>query len=167
MLLENLGWGFIGVISGSLIYAFGALLKDNTQRLLAYRRKRKFERFLERFNSSVRQDIFGRQQTTQTTPNEISELTFRDKDGQLCTVQIVVDHSMNAMPSDDEMSKIMDMVKDGQDELSVIKNIIPEEDMRKVQKFIFPYDVILQMKASGLEPDEVVRKMLQASGRIA
>lgn len=81
---------------------------------------------------------------------EVSELMFRDKNGMLCTVKIVIDH---AIPSN-----LHDLLGNHR---------ISEDATSQVQEFIFSPKAVAEMRENGVEPDELVRQMLRAAGRIA
>lgn len=93
---------------------------------------------------------------------EVSELTFRDKNGVLCTVKIVIDHaigdSLAALKKDAEFSGSLNDLMTG--------HKIAESTMGQTEEFIFSSRAVQDMQALGMEPDEVVRQMLRAAGRI-
>jgi len=91
---------------------------------------------------------------------EISELNFRDKSGVLNTVRIIVDHDIedDATPEDINNMSIDNLIHNYP---------CSEGSLEKIQQFIFSVQAVTGMRKHGLEPDEVVTKMLKASGRMA
>lgn len=126
---------------------------------------RKFKRYIDQMTKEGQQALIE-------ASRETSELTFRDKTGMLCKVRIVVDHALqdNLSPADKE--RLKGMVNKGdaafagglQDLLGNHK--ISEDAMGQVEEFIFSVRAVEDMRAQGLEPDDMVRQMLMAAGRI-
>src|SRR6266446_6446664 len=96
------------------------------------------------------------------TGKEISEMTFHDKEGNLNTIKIIIDHDLPDVFVPDR-EKFKEMLLKG--EAGRI-NDVPEKAMEKVQEFIFSPQAVRDMRRVGMEPDEVVTKMLKASGRM-
>jgi hypothetical protein len=92
---------------------------------------------------------------------EVSEFTYRDKNNEWTTVNIVVDHGLDDLPPEDlaDLNKFAIMGK---------QQPSPEfpHEMKKVSEFVFTPSAIQEMRSIGLEPEEVVVKMLKAAGRI-
>ncbi len=93
---------------------------------------------------------------------EISEMTFHDKEGNLNTIKIIIDHDLPDVSLPDR-EKFKEMVLKG--EAGRISEV-PEKAMEKIQEFIFSPQAVRDMRRVGMEPDEVVTKMLKASGRM-
>lgn len=146
--------GMLGVGVAILGFCIGVLLYK-------YRSKRKFKKFLERIKAA------GEEIVKEKSKKEISELSFRDKYGVMNTVRIIIDHDLGDKIED--IKVMQEMLKSGDagtlnDLMSGHK--ISEDAMGKVQEFVFSPQAVRDMRSSGLEPDEVVTKMLRASGRM-
>jgi hypothetical protein len=143
---------FVGLF---LVMAGGTVLGYAAYKALDYLRLRKFNKFISRLRN-IPKDVFGK---------EISEFTFRDKNGNFATVKIVVDHGLDYF----DKSEVTEMICRG--DAGVLGSIldvsaIEEEKMNKVQEFVFSPAAIKDLREAGLEPDDVVIKMLRASGRM-
>ncbi len=136
--LDSLGWFLI--TAGIMMLIIGCAF-GSIRLIRAERKSREIERKMG-FN------------------REISELNFRDKSGILNTVRIIVDHDIedDATPED-----IRDMSIDN----LLHNHTFSEGSMEKIQQFIFSAQAVRGMREHGLEPDEVITKMLKASGRMA
>lgn len=156
MLIEAFGWFMLGA---GCCLALMALFE-----YLAYRRKRKFNNFLQHLVEEGHRAV---QEISKPGEREVSELSFRDKEGAMNTVRIIIDHDLKDMTGTKEEFK--EMILKGEagtmsDILSGHK--VSEDSMSKVQEFVFSPQAVRDMKRAGMEPDEVVIKMLKASGRI-
>lgn len=166
MPLEGLLWFFMGagtvIISVVVVRTIIAII----HRAVSRKQPRSFEEYI----GELRQFSDELQERLKDDLKEVSELSFRDKAGALCTVKIIVDHSIELSDSDKENMKRM--VERGDADAGSLNAIIAganyeETDMHKVQNFVFSGHAAEQMRARGIELDEVVIKMLKASGRIA
>lgn len=155
--MELIAWFLIGAGAASILIAIAVVLPS----WMAKIRRRKFQRYIEQVQNSVPEFI-----ANQT--REVSELSFRDKQGILNTVRIVVDPSMHdVLPGSYELQDMMDRGEAGTLEGLMAGHKISEEAASRVQEFVFSPIVVQRMRAAGMEPDEVVTKMLKASGRMA
>src|SRR6266404_1778320 len=77
-------------------------------------------------------------------------------------IMIIIDHDLPDLTLPDR-EKFKEMVLKG--EAGRI-NEVPEKAMEKVKEFIFSPQALRDMRRAGMEPDEVVTKMLKASGRM-
>lgn len=164
MPIENIGWVFLGAgISGFIYLSFWAIPV-----LKVRRQRKKMAAFISRMKSSVEQEIASMAKIK--AKKEVSELTFRDASGELCTVQIVVDPDVSDVVAKEDTEELQAMIKRGDagtlDSL-ISGHIVTEGYMNKVQQFIFSPKAVQQMREAGMEPDDVVRTMLKAAGRIA
>lgn len=147
--------GMLGVGIAILGFSIGALLYK-------YRSKRKFKKFLEGIKSASEEIV------KEKSKKEISELSFRDKHGVMNTVRIIIDHDMADMKVGSKQD-MEDMLRTG--EAGTLSDLmaghkVSEDAMGNVQEFVFSPQAVRDMRSSGLEPDEVVTKMLRASGRM-
>jgi len=116
---------------------------------------RKFKRYLAQVTEEGHKKIME-------ASREVGELSFRDKSGGLCVVKIVVDHNlpdhlMDAFKAADASGNLQDIMSGHK---------VSEDAMGQVEEFIFSPRAVRDMRAAGIEPDEVVRQMLRAAGRI-
>lgn len=159
--MVTFGWFMLGVgIALLMVCTIGA-----TKLLVMRYRARRFKSFLDKMREDGEKLVNS---AANTLGKEISELTFRDKHGVMNKVRIIIDHDLNDMKigSKQEME---DMLKSG--EAGTLSDLmsghkVSEDAMGKVQDFVFSPQAVRDMRSSGLEPDEVVTKMLKASGRM-
>ncbi len=98
---------------------------------------------------------------------ETSELVFRDKEGILNTVKIIIDHDLDHLASNEEELKSMILKGETGTMTDLISgHNITEDHIGKVQEFIFSPQAVRDMRLAGMEPDEIVTRMLKASGRM-
>ena len=98
---------------------------------------------------------------------ETSELVFRDKEGILNTVKIIIDHDLDHLASNEEELKSMILKGETGTMTDLISgHNITEDHIGKVQEFIFSPQAVRDMRLAGMEPDEMVTRMLKSSGRI-
>ena len=160
MPLEAFAWFMIGsgtVMLGRALYLIWGIWKR--------RRFIKLLKSLKKVSASSEgklKELADKLITSKIGGQEISEMTFRDKDGHLNVIRIIIDHDLPdiSLPDRDEFQS---MVLKG--EAGKI-NEVPEKAMDKVQEFIFSPQAVRDMRRAGMEPDEVVTKMLKASGRM-
>ena len=157
--LEAIGWFCLGFGSLFLVEASIYLFRLYRER----NRKTNFDAFIERIKSSSNED-----DQPYHKGKEISEFSFRDMNGKLATVKIVIDHDLPDQLVNDP-NEMDDMIEHGEagtmDDL-IKSNRIISGPMREVEEFVFSPRAIRNMRAGGMEPDEVVVKMLKASGRM-
>lgn len=113
--------------------------------------QRKFHKYLIQITEEGRKKI-------EQASREISELTFRDASGKLCKVKIVVDHSLP--------EKLTQMAQEGSLQDLMSNHKVSEDAMGQVEEFVFSPRAVHDMRQAGMEPDDVVREMLRAAGRI-
>lgn len=169
MPLESAGWFFIG--AGSVILLECLL---NLGRYIFFRlRKRRFAKFIDGLKATAEQ--MAANQATEpanevsTRPREVSELSFRDKEGVMNTVRIIVDPSIDKglIPDSQELHSMMESGEAGSlSELMDGNHCVSEDAMGKVQEFVFSPSAVRNMRMAGIEPDDVVTRMLKASGRM-
>jgi len=151
MMVENLGWFLLG--GGMTILLTVAVY--GVERLIAYRRRKRFHGFISQIKSvgeELIRDEVNRQKIEcgQSRGREISELNFRDPQGKQRSVKIIVDHALKGEITPEYQALVKEELKEVEGDL-----------------FIFSPEAIRDMRANGLEVDEVVAKMLKASGRMA
>src|SRR6266446_2870799 len=151
--LEALGWFMLG--AGVTSLAVGLFHLVNIIMM-----KRRMLSFIDKIKEEAPE--FLKDQADKTSGKETSEMTFRDKEGNLNTIKIIIDHDLPDVSLPDR-EKFKEMVLKG--EAGKI-NDVPEKAMEKVQEFIFSPQAVRDMRRVGMEPDEVVTKMLKASGRM-
>ncbi len=151
--LETLGWFMLG--AGATSLAVGLFHLVNIIMM-----KRRMLSFIDKIKEEAPE--FLKDQADKTSGKETSEMTFRDKEGNLNTIKIIIDHDLPDVSLPDR-EKFKEMVLKG--EAGRI-NDVPEKAMEKVQEFIFSPQAVRDMRRVGMEPDEVVTKMLKASGRM-
>lgn len=123
----------------------------------------KWYRAERRFRSFIKQVADEGAKAVRNASREVSELTFRDSKGDIKTVKIVVDH---ALQQDHIPDKEIDFSGNSLKDLMMTNHKITEDVLGQVEEFVFSPKCIQDMKAHGMEPDEVVREMLRAAGRI-
>jgi hypothetical protein len=126
--------------------------------IYAVYRKIKFRKFLAKVKTEGSELV-------RDAAQETSELMFRDKDGVLNTVKIIIDHALDDIP-EHARQELQEFASAGSMEDLIAGHKIEEEDMNRVQQFVFSPRAVADMRRAGLEPDEVVTKMLKASGRM-
>ncbi|SRR6266581_7696327 len=151
MSLEFLGWFLISAGITMLIIGIGFWIME-----LRYKRKviNDAETFIQKHPYAISENPF------KGIGREVSELNFRDKSGVLNTIRIIVDHNIEdeCTPEDINNMSIDNLMHN---------HTFSEGSMEKIQQFIFSAQAVRGMREHGLEPDEVVTKMLKASGRMA
>jgi hypothetical protein len=172
--METLGWTFVGAGIGFL--AAGGLVY-----FMRWRQRHQFDRFLHQVRKMGTEEALRlaeqgkesrRIEREKEGGREVSELSFRDKDGVMNTVRIIIDPDLEVPEEDKKMIKAImagERAPDYQcgsinDLLSGCK--IEEQAMERVQEFVFSANAVRNMREDGLEPDEVVTRMLKASGRM-
>lgn len=164
MLLEALGWFLLGAGSAITII-FGVPIIAMTVRHM--KNKKKFGEYVETLKGFSEKLA----KMNEERSKETSELTFRDKDGKLCTVKIVIDSRLDDTLTPEDKERMRQMILSGESSGSLddilANHKITEGEMDRIQQFVFSAHTAEQMRARGIELDEVVRKMLKASGRIA
>lgn len=116
---------------------------------------RKFKSYVEKIKAEGHQAV-------KDASREISELIFRNKEGKLCTVKIVIDHDIGNTLSE----HINDTKFSGNLHDLMSGHKIAESAIGQTEEFIFSSKAVQDMRALGMEPDDVVRQMLRAAGRI-
>lgn len=143
----------------------GCLLISGAYALHRYISDRKFRKY-------IRQLTEEGQRAIREASREVSELTYRDKYGALHVVKIVVDHSLQDNLSDEDKDKMKAMVASGNAGFAgslqelMGGHRISEDAIGRVEEFVFSTKAVEDMRAQGMEPDEMVRQMLRAAGRI-
>ena len=161
--LEAIGWFFLGAGSTLLVLVGFVAIRA----FMIFRSRKKFNAFLQNIRKAAETKV---EEQKSQKGRETSEFSFRDKAGVLTTVKIVIDHDLTkeAM-SEVEKSDLKSMLLSGEagtlDQL-LEGHSVHEQAMSKVQEFVFSPNAVRDMRAAGLEPDEVVTKMLKASGRM-
>lgn len=161
--LEAIGWFFLGAGSMLLtIIGYGAI-----RAFMIFRSRKKFNAFLQNIRDAAETKVTEEQKTAKG--REVSEFSFRDKMGELATVKIVIDHDLENNMPDLDSADIKSMIMSG--EAGTLDQLfdgshVHEQAMSKVQEFVFSPKAVRDMRAAGLEPDEVVTKMLKASWRM-
>ena len=156
--LEAFGWYMLG--AGTTMLAVGLFHLIN-----GIYQKRRLLSFIELIKSKAPEfikDQAHREKIEKGSGLETSEMTFRDKEGHLNVIKIIIDHDLPDLPLPDR-EEFQSMVLKG--EAGSINNV-PEKAMEKVHEFIFSPQAVRDMRRVGMEPDEVVTKMLKASGRM-
>src|SRR6266436_8394115 len=151
--IETLGWFMLG--AGVTSLAVGLFHLVNIIMM-----KRRMLSFIDKIKEEAPE--FLKDQAEKGSGKETSEMTFRDKEGNLNTIKIIIDHDLPDVSLPDR-EKFKEMVLKG--EAGRISQV-PEKAMEKVQEFIFSPQAVRDMRRVGMEPDEVVTKMLKASGRM-
>lgn len=166
--MQSTGWFFIGIGTGIL----GLMLTIFIWSYMKRRRDQKFTAFVEELRDGVDDALAsGVIPPLLASEKEISELMFRDRHGELCTVKIVIDHGLDRNLTDEDKARIRDMIISGDAGAGTLddllhNHVVTEEEVGKVKEFVFSSDAVHKMRMAGMEPDEVVTKMLRASGRI-
>lgn len=166
-----LGAFLLGAGAALLGVGLGVLIHQ----VILFRRRRRFASYLERLRGAVDKIEGPSADPANDNPmhektgyKEVSELSFRDKNGEMTKVRIVIDYDLADLSKPD-MQTFQAMVDSG--EAGTLGDLmdghkVSEDAMGKVQEFVFSPQAVWQMRSSGLEPDEVVTKMLKASGRM-
>jgi hypothetical protein len=163
-MIELIGGFFIGAGIGSIIYGCVILF-------INWRTKRNFAKFLERIRDMAAEEV-----TKQVgVSKEVSELSFRDKNGLMNTVRIIIDPNLDETLTEEDKEEVRSVLSGNispnmqvgtMDDL-LKGHKIEEATMEKVQEFVFSSKAVRDMRSHGIEPDEVVTRMLRASGRMA
>jgi len=144
MLIESLGWFFIG--AGVMVLMIGAVALS---RILALRaRTKKFDAMISQLKEISKTLDYGMEHLDGNLADhlkpEVSELTYRDRHGSLCTVKIIIDPRLDH----GSLSRV------------------EEVGNKSCQEFVFSPKAVEEMRAKGVEPDEAVTSILKASGRM-
>jgi hypothetical protein len=166
-MIELIGGFFIG--AGIVMVGYGCVIM-----FMNWRTKRNFARFLERIRDMAAEEV-TRQVSGGERGKEVSELSFRDKDGVMNTVRIVIDPNLDATLTDEDKEEVKSVLSGNVSpnmQVGTMDDLlkghkIEESAMEKVQEFVFSSKAVRDMRSHGIEPDEVVTKMLRASGRMA
>ena len=166
-MIELIGGFFIG--AGIAMVGYGCVIM-----FMNWRTKRNFARFLERIRDMAAEEV-TKQVGGGERGKEVSELSFRDKDGVMNTVRIVIDPNLDATLTDEDKEEVKSVLSGNINpnmQVGTIDDLlkghkIEESAMEKVQEFVFSSKAVRDMRSHGIEPDEVVTKMLRASGRMA
>ena len=95
---------------------------------------------------------------------EISEFMFRDRNRKLQTVKIIIDPNLPEMEDMDDTSDLRVMTVPGKGEATLHS---PEPvEMNKVRDFVFTPQCVRDMRAAGMEPEDLVARMLRDAGRM-
>ena len=164
---ETVGWFFIGagigfVLSGISIWAIN------------WWSTRKFSKFLERIKEMAAEEV-TKQVEGGERGKEVSELSFRDKNGVMNIVRIVIDPNLDEALTEEDKEEVRSVLAGNVNpnmQVGTMDDLlkghkIEEAAMEKVQEFVFSSKAVRDMRREGIEPDEVVTKMLRASGRMA
>ena len=155
-MLELIGWFMISAGLSMLIIGLCVLFYTIVRRRIMVKRNHKLIAFIERLKLEA--DLIKDKIESGQSGREISELVFRDKEGNLNTIRIIIDHDLNDHPSEEKL-KAMLLKDDG-----TITDT--ESHMYNVQEFIFSPQAVRDMRLAGIEPDELVTRMLKSSGRM-
>ena len=139
---------FIAAMAGASAGVITAVIAATFILVRRHLNQRKFHKYLVQITEEGRKKI----------EQEISELTFRDASGKLCKVKIVVDHSLP--------EKLTQMAQEGSLQDLMSNHKVSEDAMGQVEEFVFSPRAVHDMRQAGMEPDDVVREMLRAAGRI-
>lgn len=165
VLIENVGWFFIG--AGFAFVAYGC--KDAYK---AYRDSRQNIRLdaLDALMGGLRNNGPPKAQTMPMDyeqighdAREVSEFTYRSADGCFNTVRIIIDPELDDDPAQEEADAMVD------GDTGMVETLLRGSkamEMADVDEFVFSPKAVRDMRAGGLEPDDVVVKMLKASGRM-
>lgn len=136
----------LGMGIGSIIWGLTGLIDWNNILSKKYRHKA-FLKYMDRVELAELKFPVPEQGNNN---REVSELTYRDIDNKLCTVKIVIDHSLHDNISEEDRKKYFEAHGEPG----------PEE-------FVFTDEAIAIMRSKGLEVDEFVRDVLRKQGKIA
>ncbi|SRR6266446_1465085 len=158
-MLEFIGWFMISAGLSMLIMGITGLCYKIVRRRIIIKSNRKLMAFIEKLK--LESDLIKHElENDHKSGRETSELVFRDKDGILNTVRIIIDHDLDDLAtSDKEELKAMLLKTDG----TITDTGSP---MNNIQEFIFSPQAVRDMRLAGMEPDEIVTRMLKASGRM-
>jgi len=148
-MFELIGWFMISSGLSMLIIGLCVLFYTIVRRRIMIKRNHKLIAFIERLKSEA--DLIKDKIESGQSGREISELVFRDKEGNLNTVRIIIDHDL-----DGPYPLLTDLVSEDDN--------ISEVNMK--QEFIFSPQAVRDMRLAGMEPDELVTRMLKSSGRM-
>ncbi|SRR6266550_2295030 len=157
--IETLGWFMLG--AGVTSLAVGLFHLVNIIMM-----KRRMLSFIDRIKEEAPE--FIKDQAEKGSGRETSEMTFRDKEGNLNTIKIIIDHDLPdiSLPDREQFKEMVLKGEAGRISDMVSGHKVSEKAMEKVQEFIFSPQAVRDMRRAGMEPDEVVTKMLKASGRM-
>jgi hypothetical protein len=157
------------IVAGGLIGAGVGFLAGCYLYVMRWLKLRKFRAFLDSIKKMGKEKV----EQVKHEGREVSELTFRDKAGVLNTVRIVIDPQLDITEEDRVNLKAAMAGEENPGGWQagplheVIDNCsIENSEMKQVKEFIFSADAVRNMRREGLEPDEVVTRLLRASGRM-
>ncbi len=166
MVLEYIGWFMISAGLSMLIIGLAFLFYTIVRRRIIARNNRKLMAFIEKLK--LESDLIKNElENNHKAGRETSELVFRDKEGILNTVRIIIDHDLDDIASNEEELKAMILKGKTEAMTDLISgHNITEDHIGKVQEFIFSPQAVRDMRLAGMEPDEIVTRVLKASGRM-
>src|SRR6266446_7629128 len=163
-MLEFIGWFMISAGLSMLIMGITGLCYKIVRRRIIIKSNRKLMAFIEKLK--LESDLIKHElENDHKSGRETSELVFRDKEGILNTVRIIIDHDLDDLAASDK-EELKDMLLKGRTRTisdTISDHNIAQEHMSKVQEFIFSPQAVRDMRLAGMEPDEVVTRMLKAS----
>src|SRR3954469_15896085 len=158
IMLESLGWFFIGVGSCGFLF-FGYHAVEKVKVLL---RKKKFDDFIRKMRAAADQyqedcetKAKARQDNTpvrESGGQEVSMLSFRDKFGVFNTVKIIVDHDLDDSLTDEDKGSVRNMIisedgsipefqgmlrEDGTPTALLKSHLVEESKAKKIEQFVF------------------------------
>ena len=157
-----------GFLLFSAVFFWYLVAQANIPNLIKkFQRKRRMKQFINKIKCQA--DDFLKELQAQGKPSEkqTSELTFRDAKGGLSVVKITVDPALdNIQLDEDDMAQMMadgiggrglDLIQHGSEAAKKAAN---------QEEFVFSPKGVAMMRGMGMEPEEIVTKMLKASGRM-
>jgi hypothetical protein len=153
-----LGCAVVGGAAGAWLFDHFKKKKD---------KREDFQDFLDRIKREGEEKLKEYNLDTKET----SELYLRDKAGKMFEVKIVVDEALdgdnfdtpdefNEKVSIGEAGRLKDLMTDGQ-------NAKVDSRIGDCKEFVFSKKSVDDMRKVGLQPEDIVVKMLRAAGRIA
>jgi len=154
----------IGVMM--LAIGFGFLTAELAEFLVQKLKNAKVARYADRMRKSADAEIERMKQLALNS--HTSQLYLRNRQGKLFKVNIIIDPSLESrpMPSPDRLKELADRGEAGTLSDLISGKTVASEELYEVSDFVFSPAMVRQLNEAGLEPDDVVIRMLRATGRI-
>jgi hypothetical protein len=154
----------IGVMM--LAIGFGFLTAELAEFLVQKLKNAKIARYADRMRKSAEEEVVRMKQ--QALTSHTSQLYLRNKQGKLFKVNIIIDPDLEGkpVPSPDRLKELADRGEAGTLSDLISGKTVASEELYEVSDFVFSPAMVRQLSEAGLEPDDVVIRMLRATGRI-
>jgi len=154
----------IGVMM--LAIGFGFLTAELAEFLVQKLKNAKVARYADRMRKSAEEEVERMKRLALNS--HTSQLYLRNRQGKLFKVNIIIDPSLESrpMPSPDRLKELADKGEAGTLSDLIAGKTVANKELYEVSDFVFSPAMVRQLNEAGLEPDDVVIRMLRATGRI-